>query len=125
MVAESVAAKIFKIGSVVFELWPFYLITLWSAFVSITKNEHDETTYSESMERRDSQIYVVWWKSYAETIVAESVAEKILKIGSVVFELWPFYLITLCSAFVSITKNEHDETTYSESTERRDSLIAL
>ena len=54
MVAESVAAKIFKIGSVVFELWPFYLITLWSAFVSITKNEHDETTHSESMERRDS-----------------------------------------------------------------------
>ena len=45
MVAESVAANIFKIGSVVFELWPFYLITLWSAFVSITKNEHDETTY--------------------------------------------------------------------------------
>ena len=34
----------------------FYLITLWSAFVSITKNEHDETTYSESMERRDSLI---------------------------------------------------------------------
>ena len=29
------------------------------------------------------------------------------------------------SAFVSITKNEHDETTYSESMERRDSLIAL
>ena len=56
MVAESVAAKIFKIGSVVFELWPFYLITLWSAFVSITKNEHDETTYSESMERLDSLI---------------------------------------------------------------------
>ena len=46
MVAESVAAKIFEIGSVVFELWPFYLITLWSAFVSITKNEHDETTYT-------------------------------------------------------------------------------
>ena len=56
MVAESVAAKIFKIGSVVFELWPFYLITVWSAFVSITKNEHDETTYSESMERRDSLV---------------------------------------------------------------------
>ena len=56
MVAESVAAKIFKIGSVVFELWSFYLITLWCAFVSITKNEHDETTYSESMERRDSLI---------------------------------------------------------------------
>ena len=56
MVAESVAAKIFKIGSVVFELWPFYLITLWSAFLSITKNEHHETTYSESMERRDSLI---------------------------------------------------------------------
>ena len=55
MVAESVAAKIFKIGSVVFEL-SFYHITLWSAFVSITKNEHDETTYSESMERRDSLI---------------------------------------------------------------------
>ena len=55
MVAESVAAKIFKIGSVVFELWPFYLITLWSAFVSITKIEHDETT-SESTERRDSLI---------------------------------------------------------------------
>ena len=61
MVAESVAAKIFKIGSVVFELWPFYLITPWSAFVSITKNEHDETTYSKSMERRDSLIalYIV------------------------------------------------------------------
>ena len=37
MVAESVAAKIFKIGSVVFEIWPFYHIALWSAFVSITK----------------------------------------------------------------------------------------
>ena len=58
MVAESVAANIFKIGSVVFELWPFYLITtsIWSDFVSITKNEHDETTYSESMERRDCLI---------------------------------------------------------------------
>ena len=56
MVDESVAAKIFKIGSVVFELCPFYLITLWSAFVSITKNEHDETTYSESMERSDCLI---------------------------------------------------------------------
>ena len=53
MVAESVSLKIFKISSVVFELWPFYLITLLSAFVSITKNEHDETTYSASMERRD------------------------------------------------------------------------
>ena len=56
MVAESVAAKILKIGSVVFELWPFYLITLSSAFVSITKNEHDETAYSDSMERRDCLI---------------------------------------------------------------------
>ena len=56
MIAESVAAKIFKIDSVVFELWPFYHITLWSGFVSITKNEHDETTYSESMERRDCLI---------------------------------------------------------------------
>ena len=54
MVAE--AAKIFKIGSVVFELWPFYLITPWSVFVSITKNEHDETTSFESMERRDCLI---------------------------------------------------------------------
>ena len=56
MAAESVASKILKIGSVVFELWPFYLITLWSAFVRKTKNEHDETTYSESMERRDCLI---------------------------------------------------------------------
>ena len=56
MVAESVAAKIFKIGSAVFELWPFYLITLWLAFVSITKNEHDETKYFESMEHRDCLI---------------------------------------------------------------------
>ena len=56
MVAESVAAKIFKIGQVVFEL--FYHITLLSAFVSITKNEHDETTYSESMEHRDCLIAV-------------------------------------------------------------------
>ena len=44
MVAESVAAMIFNIGSVVFEIWPFYHITLSSAIVSITKNEHDETT---------------------------------------------------------------------------------
>ena len=56
MVAESVDAKIFKIGSVVFELWPFYLITLRIAFVSITKNEHDQTTYFESMERCDCLI---------------------------------------------------------------------
>ena len=56
MVAESVAAKIFKIGSVVFKLWPYYLIILRFAFVSITKNEHDETTYFESMERRDCLI---------------------------------------------------------------------
>ena len=47
MVAESVDAKIFKIGSVVFEIRPFYNITLWSAIVSITKNEHDETTYTK------------------------------------------------------------------------------
>ena len=56
MVAESVAAMIFKIGSVVFEIWPFYHITLWSAFVSITKIEHDETTYSVSMERSNCLI---------------------------------------------------------------------
>ena len=48
MVAESVAAKIFKIGSLVFEISPFYHITLWSAIVSITKNEHDETTYTKA-----------------------------------------------------------------------------
>ena len=47
MVAESVAAKIFKIGSVVFEIWLFYHITVWSAIVSKTKNEHDETTYTK------------------------------------------------------------------------------
>ena len=47
MVAESVGAKIFKIGSVVLEIWPFYHITLWSAIVGITKNEHDETTYTK------------------------------------------------------------------------------
>ena len=64
-------------------------------------------------------------KSYPETMVAESVAAKIFKIGSVVFELWPFYLITPWNAFVSITNNEHDETTYFESMERRDCLIAL
>ena len=56
MVVQSVAAKIFKIGSVVFEIGPFYHITLWSAFASITKNEHDETTYSESMECRNCLI---------------------------------------------------------------------
>ena len=56
MIAESVAAKILKIGSVVFELWPLYLITLRIAFFSLTKNEHDETTYFESMERRDCLI---------------------------------------------------------------------
>ena len=56
-------------------------------------------------------------------MVAESVAEKIFKIGSVVFELWPFYLITLCSAIVSIIKNEHDKTIYFESMERSDCLI--
>ena len=56
MVAEPVAARIFKIGSVVFELWPFYLITVRFDFFSITKNEQDETKYFESMERRDCLI---------------------------------------------------------------------
>ena len=46
MVAESLATNIFKIGSAVFEIWPFYLITLWSAIDSITKNEHN-TTYTK------------------------------------------------------------------------------
>ena len=58
-------------------------------------------------------------------MVAESVAAKIFKICSVVFEISPFYLITLCSAIVSITKNEHDVTTCSGSMERLDCLIAL
>ena len=43
-------------------------------------------------------------KSYPESMVSESVVAKIFKIGSVTFEFWPFYLITLLSAFVSITK---------------------
>ena len=47
MVAEFVPAKIFKIGSVVFEIRPVYHITLLSAIVSTTKNEHDETTYTK------------------------------------------------------------------------------
>ena len=55
MVAESVAAKIFKIGSVVFELWPFYLIKLWGAFVSIT-NQSTESTAG----RAYMQIYNGW-----------------------------------------------------------------
>ena len=42
-------------------------------------------------------------KSYPETIVAKSVAAKIFEIGSVVFEIWSFYHITLWSAIVSIT----------------------
>ena len=33
-----------------------YHITLWSAIVSMSKDEHDETTYIESMERRDCLI---------------------------------------------------------------------
>ena len=53
MVAESVAAKIFKIGSVV-RVMTILPYNTWSA--QQTKNEHDETTYSESMERRDSLI---------------------------------------------------------------------
>ena len=55
MVAEFVAAKIFKIVSVVYEIWPFDHKTLWNAILSIIKNEQDETTYSqsESMERHD------------------------------------------------------------------------
>ena len=53
MVAESVAAKIFKIGQVVSEIWHFYHKPLWRAIVSMSKNEHDETTYFESMAHRD------------------------------------------------------------------------
>ena len=53
MVAESVAAKMFKIGSVVFEIWQFYHIFYG---MLLSQNEHDETTYSESMERRDCLI---------------------------------------------------------------------
>ena len=59
MVAESVAAKIFKIGLVVFELWPFYLITLWSAFVSITKNEHDGGKHTLI-----SFFKALWWPGF-------------------------------------------------------------
>ena len=47
MVAESVAAKIFKIGSIVSEIRTFYHITPRSAIVSKTKNEHDETIYTK------------------------------------------------------------------------------
>ena len=57
MVAEFVAAKIFLknrfSGCRVMTILP---LTLWSAFVSITKNEHDETTNTERMERRDCLI---------------------------------------------------------------------
>ena len=53
MVAESVSAKILKIGQVVFEIWQFHHITLWSAIVSTSKNEHGETKYSESMAHRN------------------------------------------------------------------------
>ena len=53
-------------------------------------------------------------KSYPETIVAESETAKIFKIGSVVFEIWSFYHLTLLSVIVSITKNEHDETIYTK-----------
>ena len=67
----------------------------------------------------------ILWKIYPETMVAESVAAKIFKIGSVVFEIWPFYHITLWDAFVSITENEHDKTPYSESMERPNCLMAL
>ena len=70
-------------------------------------------------------IQCILWKSYPETMVAESVGAKISKIGSVVFEIWSFYHITLWSAFVSITKNEHDETTYSVSMERSNCLNTL
>ena len=59
-------------------------------------------------------IHNVLWKSYPETMVAESVAAKIFKIGLVVFEIWWFYHITLWSVIVSMTKNEHDETTYTK-----------
>ena len=52
MVATSVAAKIFLNRFSSFQV----MTTLWSAFLRITKNEHDETTYYESMERRDCLI---------------------------------------------------------------------
>ena len=38
MVAESSAAKTFKIGRVVFEIWQFYNITLWSTNFIMPKN---------------------------------------------------------------------------------------
>ena len=69
--------------------------------------------------------YLIWYILFPETMVAESVAANIFKIGSVVFEMWTFDHITLWSAIASITKNEHDKTKFSESMERRDRLIAL
>ena len=48
MVAESVGAKIFKNRFSSFRDMTFDHITLWSAFVSITKNEHDEMACSET-----------------------------------------------------------------------------
>ena len=62
MVAESVAANILKIDSVVFELWPFYLITLWSAFVSLTKN--------------NKPLKAVWPDCKAATYTEKTKAEK-------------------------------------------------
>ena len=38
MVAESIAEKTFKIGRVVFEIWQFYNITLWSTDFIMPKN---------------------------------------------------------------------------------------
>ena len=36
IVAQSVAAKIFQVDPVVFEIWQFYHLTLWSAIVSMS-----------------------------------------------------------------------------------------
>ena len=52
MDAEYADSNVFKLGSVIVAIWPFYHITPWSAIVSITKNEHDETTYAKVLPYR-------------------------------------------------------------------------
>ena len=67
MVAESIAAKTFKIGRVVFEIWQFYNITLWSTnFIMPKMSEKAYSAISLSfITFRWSIVHdkeTTWWK---------------------------------------------------------------
>ena len=122
MVGESVAAKIFKIGSVVFELWPFNLILVWFGLLRIYVDLAVFQPYLD-LEAGDNQSLKI--EVAKPGIEPRSSCSASQELNHSATTAPPFNFLTPWSVIVSITKNEHDKTTYFVSMERHDCLIAL